>query len=209
MAEQSRDELKRAYALDAAARDERSLATWRVREREQFLSELTAHRCVSLLELGAGVGRDARFFADHGCAVTCIDLAEGMVAKCREKGLTAHVMDVVDLAFDDATFDAAYSVNCLLHLPAEELSEALIEIRRVLRPGALFYYGTWGGFEHEGVYEDDHLFPPRWFSFHDDATLQRTVDAIFEIARFRSDPRDPEDSRFRFQSFLLRKRPVG
>jgi len=209
MAEQSREQLKRAYALDATARDERSLAAWRVREREEFLSELSAHGCKSLLELGAGVGRDARFFADHGCAVMCIDLAEEMVAKCREKGLTARVMDVVDLAFDDESFDAAYSVNCLLHLPGEELSRALVEIRRVLRPGALFYYGTWGGFEHEGVYEDDHLCPPRLFSFHDDDTLQRTVSAAFEIVRFRSDLRDPRDPRFRFQSFLLRKRPGG
>jgi len=208
MDERLRDDLRRAYALDASIREARALATWRAREREAFLSDLLTNRLESLLELGAGVGRDAQFFADHGRTVTCIDLSEAMVAKCRAKGLTAHVMDVVALAFEDASFDAAYSVNCLLHLPDNELSLALIEIQRVLRPGGLFYYGTWGGFEHAGVYEDDHLSPPRWFSFHDDAALQRIVGEVFEIVRFRSDPRNPEDPRFRFQSLLLRKRAI-
>ncbi len=209
MDERLRDNLRRAYALDASIREARSLATWRTREREAFLSELLANRLESLLELGAGVGRDAKFFADHGRAVTCVDLSQAMVAKCHAKGLTAHVMDVVALTFADASFDAAYSVNCLLHLPDRELSLALVEIRRVLQPGGLFYYGTWGGFEHEGVYEDDHLSPPRWFSFHDDAALRRIVGEAFEIVRFRSDPRDPAEPRFRFQSLLLRKPPIG
>jgi SAM-dependent methyltransferase len=209
MDEHLRDDLRRAYALDTSRRDARPLAEWRLREREAFLAELRGSRLELLLELGAGVGRDARFFANHGRIVTCIDLSEAMVAECHAKGLTAHVMDVVALAFDDASFDAAYSVNCLLHLPGDELLYALTEIQRVLRPGALFYYGTWGGFEHEGIYEEDHLSPPRLFSFHNDAALQRIVSEVFEIVRFRSDPRDPKDSRFRFQSLLLRKPSTG
>lgn len=203
-----RENLRRAYALDASRRDARALARWRLRERERFLSELQMNHLESLLELGAGVGRDARFFADHERRVTCIDLSEVMVWKCRLKGLSAYVMDVVALTFPDESFDAAHSVNCLLHVPSDEFSRALAEIRRVLRPGALFYYGTWGGFEHEGVYENDHLSPPRWFSFHSDEILRGIVGDVFEIVRFHSDPQDAEDPRFRFQSLLLRKPPI-
>jgi SAM-dependent methyltransferase len=200
-----RDRLKRAYAADAAMREERTLPAWRIRERTGFLETLQRCDLVSILEIGAGVGRDARFFADHGCAVTCIDLSEKMIDLCRAKGLSAEVMDVVDLSYEDDAFDAAYSVNCLLHVPLVELPKALREIHRVLRPGALFYYGTWGGFEHEGVYEDDHLTPPRLFSFHDDAALKGLVSEVFEVLSFCSRSRDPEDSRFLFQSLLLRK----
>jgi SAM-dependent methyltransferase len=205
MSEASREALRQSYEGDVAKRDERTLPEWRAKLRGAFLDRLHDEHLDSLLEIGAGVGRDARFFQDHGCRVTCVDLSPGMVACCRRKGLHATVMDVVDLAYADSSFDAVYSVNCLLHLPKDELPAALREIRRVTRPGGLFYYGTWGGFDHEGVYEGDHLTPPRFFSFHDDVRLRKVVGRFFEVVEFDSTARDPTDARFRFQSMVLRR----
>jgi SAM-dependent methyltransferase len=200
-----RDRLRQAYDAGADERDGRSLPDWRLAEREGFLMRLQEHRLETLLEVGAGAGHDAQFFAESGCKVTCIDLSFEMVKRCRAKNLQAEVMDVLHLSFRNESFDAAYSVNCLLHLPGAELSSALREIHRVLRRGGLFFYGTWGGFEHEGVYEDDHLHPPRLFSFHDDETLRRLTGEAFDVLEQRSAPRDPKDARFRFQSLLLRR----
>jgi len=140
--------------------------------------------------------------------ITCIDLSPEMVRCCQRKGLAARVMDVANLCFDHATFDAVYSINCLLHVPKDELPAALAEIRRVLRPGGIFYYGTWGGFDHEGIFEEDHLQPPRLFSFHSDVELQKLARGCFEILEFRSEAHHPEESRFRFQSLLLRPIPA-
>lgn len=51
--------------------------------------------------------------------------------------LTIHRMDVSRLAFPDAHFDAAYSLNVFEHI--NDLEGAYRELRRVLKPGGLLY----------------------------------------------------------------------
>jgi len=174
-------------------------------ERAGFLCQLQANGLTRLLEVGAGTGRDGRFFADQGRDVTCIDLSPEMVRLCREKGLEALVMDAAELSFADESFDAVYSFNSLLHLHKTDLPVVLLEIRRVLGHEGLFYFGTYGGFNHEGVYEDDDHVPARFFSFYDDEQMKCVVSEAFDILEFRSIDIDERDPRFRFQSLLLRK----
>jgi hypothetical protein len=40
-----------------------------------------------------------------------------MVARCRDKGLDAQVMDFSQLNFPAQSFDAVHAMNCLLHVP--------------------------------------------------------------------------------------------
>jgi len=133
------------------------------------------------------------------------DLSANMVERCRDKGLDAHVMDVANVSFVDKSFDAVYSFNCLLHLPKDELRSVLLEIRRVLALGDLCYFGTWGGFDHEGVYQEDDHDPQRFFSFYDDEHLKLVVGKSFDMLNFRSLNVDGHDPKFRFQSLLLQK----
>jgi SAM-dependent methyltransferase len=205
MTDSLRDRLRQAYDNGAEARNRQNPPQWKVFERAGCLSQFRINGLTRLLEVGAGTGRDSRFFADEGCVVTCIDLSREMVRLCRAKGLNAHVMDVADMSFADESFDAVYSFNSLLHLPKNEIPSVLLEIRRVLAPGGLFYFGTWGGFEHEGIHEEDDHDPHRFFSFHDDEQLTRLTGQAFDVLDFRSIAGHARDSRFRFQSLLLRK----
>ena len=205
MTDPLRDRLRQAYDNSAEARDRYVLPEWKADERVGFLQQLRKNRLVTLLEVGAGVGRDGRFFADQGRAVTCIDLSPEMVRLCRDKCLEALVMDVAELSFKDESFDAVYSFNSLLHLSKDELPTVMLEIRRVLRPAGLFYFGTWGGFDHEGIHEGDDHDPPRFFSFYDDERLKWVVGEAFDILESRSIDMSEGDPRFRFQSLLLRK----
>jgi len=200
-----RDRLRQAYDNGAEARDRYVQPSWKASERDGFLSQLRTYRLTQLLEVGAGTGRDSKFFADHDCMVTCIDLSPEMVRLCQEKGLEAQVMDVAEMSFEDESFDAVYSFNGLLHLSKDELPTVMLEIWRVLRPAGLFYFGTWGGFDHEGIHEDDDHDPPRFFSFYDDGQLKRVVRKAFDILDFRSIDITETDPKFRFQSLLLRK----
>jgi SAM-dependent methyltransferase len=206
MNDSRRDRLRKAYDSGADARDRYDLPQWKVSERAGFLSQLRVNGLTRLLEVGAGTGRDSKFFAEEGCVVTCIDLSPEMVRLCRDKGLNALVMDVADMSFADESFDAVYSFNSLLHLPKDELPSVLPEIRRVLAPGGIFYFGTYGGYDHEGVFEDDNHVPRRFFSFYEDARLCRVASDVFDELSFESLEVSGTEGPLRFQSLLLQRR---
>jgi SAM-dependent methyltransferase len=168
-----KQDLRRAYDAEADAREEMDDQPWKPAERARFAAYLP--KASRLLEIGAGHGVSGRYFADEGFAVTCVDLSSALVGHCRAKGLDAHVMDFGDLAFEDASFDAVFGMNCLLHVPRAELAGVLAEVRRVLVPGGLFYWGQYGGRDHEEVWEADAYEPKRFFSFF-------TADRIQEVA---------------------------
>jgi SAM-dependent methyltransferase len=69
---------------------------WKLAERAAFLVRQAEH-CRRLLEIGAGTGQDAAFFAEHGLEVLATDLSLQMVARCRDKGLDARVLDFAEL----------------------------------------------------------------------------------------------------------------
>ena len=207
MPDKSRDDLRQAYDANALFRDRSAFPEWKRAERDRFLSHLQAAGSKQLLEIGAGTGRDARFFADADCKVMCIDLSPEMIQLCLDKGLEAQVMDVAGMSFPDASFEAVYAFNSLLHLPKRELPSVLQEIRRVLAPGGLFYFGTYGGYDHEGIYKKDDHTPHRFFSFYEAAHIRHVVSQCFDVLELQSLEIPGTSTRIRFQSILL-QRPV-
>jgi SAM-dependent methyltransferase len=200
---QLRTNLILAYNRQAQQRNQSTIQDWKAAERSQFLSLLRGEGKRSLLEVGAGHGRDSQFFQEHGFQVTCIDLSPQMVHLCQQKGLDARLMDMIDLEFADDSFDAVYALNSLLHVPKNELPTVLQNVHRVLRAEGLFYLGVYGGYDFEGIWEEDSYQPKRFFSFHSDAGLQQAVAPYFRLLSFRSIPLDYDI--LRFQSLTLRK----
>src|SRR6185503_16154319 len=165
---QWRINLIESYNNHAKERDAYAVDAWKVEERANFLSLLQQEHKQSLLEIGAGAGKDSKFFNDQGLAVTCIDLSPEMVKLCKQKGLSAHVMDMTRLNFRPNSFDAVYSLNSLLHVPKVEFRNVLENVKKVLKPTGLFYLGVYGGEEFEGIWELDLYNPKRFFSLHSD-----------------------------------------
>ncbi len=143
------------------------------------------------------------YFQENDFEVVAVDLSPAMVALCREKGIEAHVMDLLSLDFAPGSFDAVYALNCLLHVPNNELPAAMDAIRTLMRPGGLFFLGVYGGgdLEGEGPYEGDDHDPPRFFSFRSDAQLQEYARRSFEIVDFHA----VGSGAARFQSLTLRR----
>ena len=176
-----RANLRAAYDEAAAARrDAKPLPAWRVAERTAFAARLDPGARV--LEVGAGPGHDARWFADQGYDVTAVDLSPAMVARCGAKGLRAHVGEATDPGVPPASADAVWSMSCLLHVPNAELPAALAAIRTALRDGGLFFLGLWGG---HGDWEG-HVADGRFFSFRTDATLRAALPPDLDVLDFRS-----------------------
>lgn len=204
------EELRRAYEGSAAKRDEMPKALWKLEERAVFLGRLRAEDMKRLLEVGSGTGQDSAYFQENGLDVVATDLSPEMVERCRAKGLEAHVMDFLTLDFPPASFDAAYALNCLLHVPNAEFPAVLAAIRQVVRPGGLCFIGVYGGEPFEGVWPDDLHDPPRFFSFRNDDQMRTFVSEVFEIVDFHVIDSEASGDvavnagAFRFQSLTLR-----
>jgi len=197
--------LREAYDRHAEERDGGGIQDWKIAERDRFLAALRETKAETLLEIGAGPGRDSLFFAERGLRVTAVDLSPEMVRLCRDKGLDAREMDMAELDFPDGSFDAVYALNCLLHIPKAELGAVLREIRRVLKPGGLFYMGVYGGIDSEGVWEQDVYEPKRFFAMYEDDAMREAVGSVFEVAHFGVVKLAEGGRQPHFQSMFLRK----
>lgn len=200
-----RASLRVTYDKYAQERDGGQTQDWKVRERAAFVDMLHQEQKRTLLEIGAGTGRDSLFLQEQGFAVTCIDLSPTMVELCKQKGLNAHVMDMAELRLAEAPFDAVFAMNSLLHLPKVEFLPVLRQIDGVLRPGGLFFLGIYGGYDFEGVWEQDHYRPQRFFSFFTDEQIQREVAKVFDVVTFEAITTYPGEP-LHFQALILRKR---
>ena len=200
-------ELRHAYARSAGTRDQMIKHDWKLDERATFLSRLS--RGARLLEVGAGTGQDSAFFRDNGIEVVATDLTPEMVERCVEKGLEAHVRDVLALGFDDGAFDAVWTINCLLHVPTAVLPDALAEVARVLRLDGLLYLGVYSTEPpSEGINEDDNHDPKRFFAFRTDDTMLDHVGRLFDLVDFHTFEigAQTRNRLFRFQSITARRR---
>ncbi len=100
-----------------------------------------------VIDVGAGYGGAARHLAKaYGCHVVALNLSEVENERDRqmnaEQGL-ADLIDVVDASFeelpyDEATFDAVWSQDAILHSGDRE--KVIAEVARVLKPGGKFVF---------------------------------------------------------------------
>jgi ubiquinone/menaquinone biosynthesis C-methylase UbiE len=100
-----------------------------------------------VLDSAAGAGGAALELARRGHRVTAIDASVAMVSRTKERAsamglpIEALAMDGQNLAFPDATFDAALSVLGVILFP--DAVRGLSELRRVVRPGGRITLVTW------------------------------------------------------------------
>ncbi|MEU9398050.1 class I SAM-dependent methyltransferase [Streptomyces sp. NPDC048324] len=132
-----------------------------------------------VLELGAGHGRDALFFARDGFTVQATDFSATGLDQLREAAraqgvaerVTAAVHDVREpLRLPDASVDAVFAHMLLcMALSTKEIHAAVAEVRRVLRPGGAFVYTvrhTGDAHYGVGVAHGDDIFEHGGFAVH-------------------------------------------
>jgi SAM-dependent methyltransferase len=208
MMTQLKQQLKQAYDQKAEDRDHLSPQPWKIAERLAFLQHLQQANAETLLEIGAGPGQDSLFFQQNGLTVTCTDLSPEMVRLCCQKGLNAQVMDFTALQFPPNSFEAVFARNCLLHLPKADWPAVLQSIHTILKPAGLFYLGLYGGYDHEGVWDDDSYEPKRFFTFYTDAALQATLAPYFTPLYFKPIPLEDNPRSPYYQSLILIPLPL-
>jgi SAM-dependent methyltransferase len=114
---------------------------------------------VAILEVGCGGGTALALASERGAEVAAIDAAQGFVEIVRRRVPTADVRigDLQFLPFDDEAFDVVMGFNSFQY--AADVSAALAEARRVLRPGGVVAMLVWGPQEECEI--ASHLFALR------------------------------------------------
>jgi SAM-dependent methyltransferase len=200
------DENKKSLIItyDKYARDryQAKHAEWKTAERERFRKLLNESGSRLILDLGSGPARDAPYFCNNGFDIVCVDLSKEMIRICVEHNLNSAVMDIENLGFFDNSFEAVWAMNSLLHIPKVKFESVLSDIKRILKPGGLFYLGLYGGHDFEGIWEDDFYTPKRFFSFYTDDNLKKLVSSYFDIIEFNKILLENRETDF--QSLIMR-----
>ena len=102
-----------------------------------------------ILDAGAGTGKaiPALFERYKKAQIIALDLSENMLHQCARHGdffRSPHLVcaDIEKLPFADDSFDLIFSSLSMQW--CNDLNAALLEARRVLRPGGLFVFSTFG-----------------------------------------------------------------
>ncbi len=108
------------------------------------LGELLTARNAAL-DFGCGLGRLSQALAVHFDSVTGVDVAASMIEGAQARNAfperVSYVVNTTPtLPFDDATFDFAYSILVLQHIPPKAAAGYISELVRVLRPGGVVIF---------------------------------------------------------------------
>ena len=203
MTNEIKEILKQSYNNYALEREKNHLQEWKIKVRDSFLKLLLNEDKSTLLDIGAGTGKDSKFFMDNNLDVVAVDLSDEMIKLCRGKGIGAYELDFYNLHQTGKKFDAVWSMNSLLHVEKSNLNLVLEGIKSVLNPSGLFFMGVYVGEDSEGIWQEDFYTPHRFFSFYTDENIKNAVSNHFELISFE---KIETGGKYHFQSMIMRKK---
>jgi len=140
-----RDDLRSYYEEEARLGLRKPLRGRRLDLRLDFLALLDQEGRTSVLDLGAGPGRDGTAFLAAGLRFVGIDLAHGNGVLAAEDGVTVTQGSIAAPPFRPRSFDAGWSMSTLQHVPEAEVAATVAAMVMPLRAGAPLVVGLWGG----------------------------------------------------------------
>jgi 2-polyprenyl-3-methyl-5-hydroxy-6-metoxy-1,4-benzoquinol methylase len=115
------------------------------------------------LDFGCGVGRITQALADHFDKVVGIDISEAMIAQANTLNRHGDRVRYVSGAlgqFPDGTFDFAWTIYVIQHIPKSMQGNILRELVRVLKPDGLLMCQI--AAPPQGLAKLRTQFGPRW-----------------------------------------------
>lgn len=136
-----------------------------------------------ILEIGSGTGKDAEELILLGYNYLGTDASLGMLklAKTRLPKANFRQISVLNLDFPKNSFDGFWTAATLLHIPKNQINNALKEIHRVVKNEGIGFISM-----KKGSAEGEDPLTGRWFSYYSQEELKKILkDNDFEIKEFK------------------------
>jgi len=101
-----------------------------------------------VLDVGVGLGNMARYLAELGCTVDCLDVADAAEQAVREWMRRFYIADEI-VMLPTAEYELAISHLTAQHMTDSDLRRQIREVGRALRPGGIFSLQLEGGYVPE------------------------------------------------------------
>lgn len=153
-----------------------------------------------ILDAGCGSGRDSKAFLERGYSVTAIDASMAMVELSSQlTGQPTLHLKFQELRVDSA-FDGIWACASLLHVPPDQINEAIQRLTTALKVGGIFYMSFKLG---DGVRMDgDRLF----VDYNEDSLKQLLNHYQLQLEQmWRSDDKKRSCSNSRWLNALVSK----
>jgi SAM-dependent methyltransferase len=92
-----------------------------------------------ICDLGCGPGQIARYLHRQGVETLGVDLSPRMVAEAQRLNpdIHFHQGDMLSLSDADYSWGGIAAFYCIIHVPREHIVDALLEMKRLLKPGGM------------------------------------------------------------------------
>jgi len=92
-----------------------------------------------ICDLGCGPGQIARYLHRQGAEALGVDLSPRMIGEARRLNpdIPFHEGNMLSLPDADDSWGGIAAFYCIIHIPREQVIDALREMRRVLKPGGV------------------------------------------------------------------------
>lgn len=130
-----------------------------------------------VLDVGSGTGILAKWLADEGFDVFCIDPSAEMVRRCKAKGLNIQQRTLQEYE-PPIKFGMIFAILSLIHVPKEEFEDQIKKLANALEPQGLLFLGMLEG-KGEGFFEGPPY--PRFFAYYSENEIRQNVGPYFEV----------------------------
>ncbi|MBR9682063.1 MAG: class I SAM-dependent methyltransferase [Candidatus Aenigmarchaeota archaeon] len=122
-------------------------------DMDKFVALLNGNR---VLDVGCGSGNQTKYLVENNLDTTGIDLSDKMLEEARKRVPEAKFlkMNLLDMEFDDNSFDGIWMCACLLFVKPVDIGRTFEQFRRVLKQDGILFIATKEG---QGQYTKNNV----------------------------------------------------